>query len=124
MSFLPKSWRPNKSNADLEIIEREFAGRRAELRERHASELALLDAKIADQDEELVIKQGLLDSRKPLLKERDNLLQQLSEAKKTLVGLAVALEVHEAALAAAKFAANQKALGMCMAAGIEIPHNN
>lgn len=121
MSLFPKAWRPNRSNPDLEIIEREFAGRRAELCERHAAELALLDAKLADRVEHLAILNGLLDSRKPLLKERADLLAQLAVAKKTLAAQAVDLEEHEAALAAAKSAAHQKALGMCMAAGIEIP---
>jgi hypothetical protein len=124
MSLFPKAWRPNRATPDLEIIEREYAGRIAEMRERHQAELALLDAKLADQDEHLTILNGLLDSRKPLLKERDNLLLRLSESKKTIAAQAVALEVHEAALAAAKSAAHQKALGMCMAAGIEIPPNH
>jgi hypothetical protein len=121
MSLFPKAWRPNRSNPDLEIIEREYAGRRAELRERHAAELALLDAKLADRDEHLAILNGLLDSRKPLLKERADLLQQLSEAKKTLVGLAAVQEAHDVKLAAAKVQAHQRAIEMCHAAGIEIP---
>jgi hypothetical protein len=121
MSLFPKAWRPNRSNPDLEIIEREYAGRRAELRERHAAELALLDAKLADRDEHLAILNGLLDSRKRLLNERENLLAQLAAAKKTLAAQQAVFEENEAAVAAAKVQAHQRAIEMCHAAGIEIP---
>ncbi len=124
MSLFPKAWRPNRSNPDLEIIEREFAGRRAELCERHAAELALLDAKLADRDEHLAILNGLLDSRKRLLNERENLLAQLAAAKKTLAAQQAVFEENEAAVAAAKVQAHQRAIEMCHAAGIEVPHIN
>ncbi len=93
----------------MEILEREFAGRRAELRERHQAELAQRDAVIADMAEEITIKQGLLAQRLAHLA----LVQENQQLEAE----------HQIALAAAKARARQEAHAMCMAAGIEIPRN-
>ena len=110
--MFPK-WRPNKNNPDLEIIEREYAGRIAEMNEVHQAKMAELSAKLADINEQTMIARGLHAQKMPELR------AELAAAERFIAEWPARQAAMADELAAAKATANERALEMCAAAGIE-----